>query len=343
MNLLPNKAATRITLAVALSLLAHAILLFGPNLIERAPVEALLPPLTARLEPLPRVAVKKPAVRKAVPKKSPPRSQLKQIRPLTLPPVIASPTADAPPAESSHTEAGTGASQPVEAQAAQPDVESQPAHPLPRHAQLTFTVYKGVDFPIGEARHTLEVDDNHHYTLQTSIRTVGLASLIKTFDMNQKSIGTISASGLRPDEYSEGRSSDKGNQALAARFDWTNKALLFSSSATTALPEQAQDMLSFLYQLSQLPLDQPTVSLYISNGKKLEKYDLAVGQEEYILTRNGKIRALPLRKIHAPGEEGLEVWLGMEYRLLPVKIRQIDRKGEIAGEMVITDIRVSED
>lgn len=209
------------------------------------------------------------------------------------------------------------------------------------HAQLAFVVNKGVSFPVGEARHTLDIDDSHHYTLQTSIRTVGLASLFKTFDMNQKSSGTIGAQGLRPDKYSEGRTSDKGVQALTARFDWSAKTLTFSAGNAVPLPDYAQDMLSFMYQLSQLPLDQPTVSIYISNGKKLEKYDLAVGAEEDILTRNGKLRALPLRKIHAPGEEGLDVWLGMEYRLLPVKIRQIDRNGEIAGEMVITDIRVS--
>ena len=337
MKLLPNTASARITLAVALSLLVHALLLFGPKLIELPPLDPPLPPLIARLEPLPR-APAKPIPKKPTHKAHVPSSKLAPVAKIA----IAQPEAAAtqPEAAATQPEAAVIETAPLPET---PEADSQPAHPLPRHAQLTFTVYKGVDFPIGEARHKLEIDNDHHYTLQTNIRTVGLASLIKTFDMNQKSTGTISAQGMRPDEYTEGRVSDRGNQALTARFDWDHKMLDFSSGDTAALPLQAQDMLSFLYQLSQLPLDQPTVPIYISNGKKLEKYDLAVGTEEYILTRNGKMRALPLRKIHAPGEEGLEVWLGMEYRLLPVKIRQIDRNGEIAGEMVITDIRVSDE
>ncbi len=335
--------AGRVALAIALSLLIHATLLIGPDLIRTAPVEAPLPPLTARLEPLP---TRKPApepVRKKVHKPKP----AKIIHPEKSVTVVSRPVETAPeiPAPAVDTASGVGAaeSQPASAVAqTEPDEHAVSAHPLPMHAQLTFTVKKGVNFPVGEARHTLDIDDKQHYTLQTNIRTVGLASLFKTFDMNQKSSGTISAQGLRPDEYSEGRTSDKGVQALTAKFDWAGKTLTFSGGAASPLPAQSQDMLSFLYQLSQLPLDQAIVSIYISNGKKLEKYDLAVGAEEDILTKNGQLRALPLRKIHAPGEEGLEVWLGMEYRLLPVKIRQIDRHGEIAGEMVITDIRVSE-
>ncbi|HEX7454471.1 MAG TPA: DUF3108 domain-containing protein [Gallionella sp.] len=336
-----KKPAGRIGLAIALSLLVHAALLFGPNLVELVPVEAPLPPLTARLEPLPRIAAPPAAKKNPVPK---PHAAAKP-KPVTpadtaiLSPVETS-QPEAPPATEDVTPA-IEAVQPVEE--APPAGEAKPAHPLPKHAQLTFIAYKGTDFPVGEARHRLEITDDKNYTLQVSVNTTGLASLFKTFVMNQQSRGTVSALGLRPDEFSESRITAKGKQTLSAAFDWQNKQLAFSNGNNSALPEQAQDLLSFLYQLSQLPLDQATLPLYISNGKKLERYDLAIGEEEEILTRFGKLRALPLRKIHAPGEEGLEIWLGLEYRLLPVKIRSIDRSGEIAGEMVISDIRVSDE
>ena len=83
--------------------------------------------------------------------------------------------------------------------------------------------------------------------------------------------------------------------------------------------------------------------MYISNGKKLEHYEFSVSEDEMIQTRLGKLRALPIHKIHAAGEEGQVIWLGMEYRMLPVKIRQIDRAGEISGEMVISEIRVADE
>jgi hypothetical protein len=335
----------RISLAIALSLLVHAALLFGPRLVELAPIIPPLPPLIAKLEPMPAV---QPVTKRRLKPRAPPEPV-----PLT-PPVADTPPPDAAkiqPAASAPETATVADSEsdapPATEQAATSvdaaHEEAKPAHPLPRHAQLTFIVYKGSDFPIGEARHRLEIGNDNSYTLQVGMNTTGLASLFKTFEMKQQSSGTANALGLRPDEYSENRITAKGQQALTAKFDWANRQLAFSNGNNLALPDGAQDILSFLYQLSQLPLDQATLPLYISNGRKLEHYELAVGAEEEIMTRMGKLRVLPLRRVHAPGEEGQEIWLGLEYRLLPVKIRQIDRNGEIAGEMVISEIRVSDE
>ena len=329
-----DQPAARVVLAIVLSLLIHAVLLFGPGLIELEPAEIPLPPLVARLEPLPRPTPK------PVPKPRP-------KPPAALPPA---PVSSQPVAEQTATPVeavaqGIEAAPPAEEAPAvdeAPAVERNPP-PLPRHAQLTFTVYKGTDFAVGEARHQLEIGDGNGYTLQVDINTTGIASFFKTFEMTQRSSGTVSALGLRPDAFSESRVTSKGNQAITAQFDWENSKLDFSNGNHSVLPEQTQDILSFLYQFSQLPLNQPTLTLHISNGKKLESYELAIGEEEQLQTGIGRIRALPLHKIHAPGEEGLEIWLGLEYRLLPVKIRQIDRNGAIAGEIVISDIRVSED
>lgn len=329
----------RIALAIALSLLLHAVLVFGPKLVELPPPEPQLPPLQARLEPLPTVrpAAPKPSRRPAWPHPGKPAAQAAPLA-LAGPDPAVEPAAEPAPEPAPEPPAPA----PPEPQPAPPPA-GPPPHPLPRQAQLTFSVYKGRDLTVGEARHKLVIGSDGHYDLKVSMRTVGLAQLLKSFLMEQHSQGRMDASGLRPETYSEGRVNDEQSQTLTASFDWTNHTLSFSAGHKTALPDAAQDMLSFLYQLSQSPLDQPVLTMYISNGKKLEKYQLEIGQPGNVLTRNGKLRALPLRKIHAPGEEGLEVWLGLEYRLLPVKIVQIDRNGEIAGSMVISDIRVSPD
>lgn len=328
-----NKPGGRIALAVALSLLIHTTLLFGPNLIQLNPVEVPLPPLTAKLEPL-------PAVKAAKMPQPKPHVRHKPATPAAAAPQLPEQQTDTPPI-AEETPPPAEAAQ--EIRQAPPAQEEQPAYPLPKHAQLTFTVYKGTNFSVGEARHRLEIDDDKHYTLQVGMNTTGIASLFKTFEMNQQSRGTVSAAGLRPEEFSEIKVTAKGKQTLNAAFDWQNRQLAFSAGNSVSLPDQAQDILSFLYQFSQMSLEQPTLPMHVSNGRKLESYQIAVGAEEEINTRLGKLRALPLRKIHAPGEEGLEIWLGLEYRLLPVQIRQIDRSGEIAGQMVISEIRVSQD
>lgn len=331
---LPRTSTGRIALAIALSALVHVIALFAP-LVKLPPGQSPLPPLTAKLEPLPKIAAKP-----APPKKPKPKPQPAPVVPEKAP-------ADDQPTESVRTEEPPIDADQQPAAADKPVVETveeaQPAHPLPRHAQLTFVAYKGADFPIGEARHRLDIGDDRSYTLRVGMNTTGLASLFKTYESDQQSSGTLVAEGLRPNEFSETKSTSKGKESYAARFHWGAQVLSFSDGHSMPLPEQTQDILSFLYQLSQLPLDKSVIPMYISNGKKLERYELAVGEEEMLQTGIGWLRTLPLRKVRQQGEEGLEIWLGLEYRLLPVKIRLLERTGQIAGEMVISEILVADE
>ena len=324
---LPKRPTGRIVLAIALSALVHAILLFAP-LVKLPPVEVPLPPLTAKLEPLPKIAAK-PA---------PPRKSKPKLRPAPV---------ETPPAESVSTEEPQIDAEPqpsaIDEALDRTAEEIRPAHPLPKHAQLIFIAYTGTDFKIGEARHSLEIGDDKNYILRVGMNTTGLASIFKTFESEHQSSGTLTAQGLRPNKFSETKNTSKGKESLEAKFSWEEKILSFSSGNSMPLPEQAQDVVSFLYQLSQLSLDNGAISIYISNGKKLERYEFTVGEEEMIQTHLGRLRALPLHKVHAQGEEGLDIWLGLEYRLLPVKLRMFDRKGQIAGEMVISEIRVADE
>ena len=324
---LPKRSTGRIALAIALSALVHAILLFAP-LVKLPPVEVPLPPLTAKLEPLPKIAAK-PA---------PPRKSKPKLRPAPV---------ETPPAESVSTEEPQIDAEPqpsaIDEALDKTVEEARPAHPLPKHAQLIFIAYTGTDFKIGEARHSLEIGDDKNYILRVGMNTTGLASIFKTFESEHQSSGTLTAQGLRPNKFSETKNTSKGKESLEAKFSWEEKILSFSSGNSMPLPEQAQDVVSFLYQLSQLSLDNGAISMYISNGKKLERYEFTVGEEEMIQSHLGRLRALPLHKVHAQGEEGLDIWLGLEYRLLPVKLRMFDRKGQIAGEMVISEIRVADE
>jgi hypothetical protein len=329
---LPKRPIGRIALAIALSALVHAVALFAP-LVKLPPGQVPLPPLTARLEPLPRVAARPAPLRKPKPRPTPPA-------PAETPP--ANQPAESVSTEEPQIDAGPRIGEPDVA-AVETAQEAQPAHPLPKHAQLTFVAYKGKDFAIGEARHRLDIGDDRSYTLRVGMSTTGLASLFKTYESEQQSSGALTAHGLRPVKFSETKNTSRGRETSEANFSWEAKALSFSSGKSMQLPEQTQDIVSFLYQLSQLPLDKGTIPMHISNGRKLERYELAVGEEEMIQTGVGWLRALPLRKIRRQGEEGLDIWLGLEYRLLPVKIRMLDRSGQIAGEMVISEILVADE
>ncbi|RFC33791.1 MAG: Protein of unknown function (DUF3108) [Candidatus Nitrotoga sp. SPKER] len=359
----------RIIFTIALSVLLHSAALWLLQ-VELPNSEALLPPLSARLEAVPgQVDVPTPEVEPASPPAETEHTVTTSSEPESIPVTeAASPVAATPEPES------IPATEPASPVAATPEPESIPAtepasavaaisepasiptieaasavakvdepvtHPLPKHAQLKFVVYYGQDdFKIGEISHQLEISEDK-YVLKAETKSTGIARLFKSYQLIQTSHGKAGNFGLQPEGYEEEQNVSSGKQQMAVAFNWTRNKLHFSHGGQTELPPDAQDILSFLYQLSQRPLHNKILSIAITTGKKLEKYDLEIGAEEEITTPMGKLRALPLRRLHSQDGDGMEVWLGLEYRLLPIKFRQIKRSGGMILEVVISDIRVA--
>jgi hypothetical protein len=336
--------ARRIAVAAGLSVLVHILLLWLPQ-VHIPQIGTLAPPLSAKLEPLPKLVAK--PVQKPVAKPRRTRSPHPAIKP-AIPEEVADNTTAVTPNQASppSTEAASAvvAVSSVEAQPISSVVEEpETAPPLPKHAQLTFYVYQGLKhFQIGIINHQLDISSNE-YTLKAVARTVGLARIFKDYLVTQTSRGKVGKQGLQPDTFEEEKINDDDKQNIKATFDWASQKLRFSQGGETALPAGTQDILGIFYQLSQLPMDGGVIPLAVSNGKKLEKYELEIGPEEEITTPMGQLRALHLRKRYAKGESGLEIWLGLDYRLFPVKYLLIKPSGEAAGEIVVSDIRVSDE
>jgi hypothetical protein len=339
---MPDSSAARIALAIALSVLIHMVLLFTP-MIELAPAEVPLPPLQAKLEPLPKIAPAqpkpKPKLKPAVPK---PPAPIAPVAPDSEIATTQPPTAEPPAVEPEAVKTVASEVPAVPVEAANTAEEIKPAHPLPKKAQLTFAVYKGSDFRVGEARLIYQSKDQH-YTLKVEANTTGVASLFKKYDVAWNSSGSLTPNGLHPDQYIDSRTSGSNQAVRTATFNWAEKTLAFSSGNSTALPDGSQDRVSFMLQMSQANWNDNYIALNITDGSKLDHYEIDIGAAETIDTHLGKIHAIPFRKRHAPHESYLDIWLGEEYRLLPVKIRQTAPDGSIEFEMVVTDIRVAEE
>lgn len=301
----------RVALAIAISALIHATILWLPQL--QFPHAAVpLPPLTARLERLP--------------------------EPVDRPAESAKP-ADSASGAGAPDKPATGTA----LQAMNKSEDQTATRPFPRQLQLTFAVYQNEGgFKTGEIRQRLDIGRDR-YSLKATKRTAGLTSLRNTVQQIQTSRGRMVAQGLQPETFMQEEFSASGKQTLKAAFDWPAQKLRFSSGSDTALPADAQDMLSFMYQLSQLPMKGEYFALPVSDGSKLETYEIEIGAREDITTPMGKLRTLRLRKMHRQSEAYFEIWLGLEYRLLPVRVRQIDRDGQFAGEMVVSDIRAADE
>lgn len=307
-----NSPARRITFALSLSVLLHGALLWLPY-IQLPHAQVVLPPLTARLEPLP-----KPAERPAAKRET------------------ANPITRSNGSASIKATAGTMTKM-------DKTEESSAARPFPKHVRITFVVHKGAEgFRTGEIQHQLDISGDR-YTLKSVRQTSGLTSLRNSDRLIQTSHGRIGDHGLRPEIFVEEEITKAGQQSRQATFDWPAQKLRFSHSDETALPADAQDALSFMYQLSQLPMNGEFFPLPVSDGAQLQQYQIEISMKKDLSTPMGKLHTLQLRKMHVQGEAYFEIWLGLEYRLLPVKFSRFDSSDNVTEEFVITDIRATDE
>lgn len=347
MNFQLDNPSRRIAFAIGISVLLHGLALWGPK-IKMPSFKSALPPLQAKLVAIPGGAIKHKKTRaKPAPKPAPEvaqvePSQLQDPTPIAASePVTASAVAAASAVEAAS--AVTAASTPTEAETLAAANDKAPERPaLPRRAQLSFAINKGTGgFRIGEAVHTLEIDDGH-YVLYSVTQTVGLVRLFKSYELTQYSSGSYGKDGLVPEQFFEERKESSGTQRNTAEFDHAAGVIRFSQGNQLSLPADTQDILSIMYQFPPLA-NTKIATVSVSNGKKVERYDFEVIPDETIATALGNLLTVRLHKMHGPNEEGLDIWLAREYRLFPVKMRFFERNGDVAGEAVITDIRVSDE
>jgi hypothetical protein len=200
-----------------------------------------------------------------------------------------------------------------------------------------FAIYNAAGIKTGEASYKLEIN-RQHYVLTAVLETTGVADIAKNYQLIQTSRGSIGATGFKPEQFSEEINDINGKQSLNASFNWEKNKLTLAGGDNADLLAQTQDALSFLYQFSQVPLDGEIVPLPVSDGNALEDSGFEVSRREKIDTNLGELDTVKVRKIHVDGQSWVEVWLGLGYQLLPVKIRQVDETGKTVSEMVISAV-----
>lgn len=354
----------RFAIALAASLAVHALLMWLPP-IQIPKTEPDLPPLVARLIPLPQVRSTPARTPKPRPKPAvapvdelaaaasavAANSSVAATTETQLPAgqVAASPPASAVAASetpASQVASATPEQPPSAATAASAPAAETPPPPrpmLPRHAFLKFQMRIGKNgMAVGEARHELQITDGR-YELTATTRTTGLARLVKSYRLTQTSSGATDGSVLHPEQYSEDKENDGERHRDSVRLDYAAGQLLFDSGRKMPLRESTQDILSILYQFPPLPEPGDVLPIAITNGRDWERYQFEIATNEELITPLGKLHTVHFRKLHPPGKEGLEIWFAQEYRLLPVKLRHLDRDGSIVGEAIITDIRIAEE
>lgn len=336
-----GRAARRMLAAAAISLLAHAALLGGSWLMppETPPP---LPTLTARLQPLP----PQPAAKPVVPQRQ---------RVASAPPANAAVPATAPvvpdiaPAIAAEAAAPPAAAEPVVTASATPTAfrmpEAPPMPSFPRKGQITYQLTMGPDqTPVGRTVQTWEFDGTQ-YRLGSQSESTGLIEMFRPHRYHYLSQGTLSEQGLRPERFLASVKRGSRTEESIAVFDWTEHKVKLGrmpQQTTVELPADSQDVVSFMYQLALTPPAPGRIRFPFTRGARLDMVSFDVLPAEFIETPLGRLRTIPVIQVREGDNESLAVWLATDYRNLPVRIRFYNRHGEVSGEQLVGEIKVSD-
>ena len=222
-----------------------------------------------------------------------------------------------------------------------PEAASPPL-PLPSAVSRRFRVFYG-DYRDGQAvaelAYSLEITDGR-YRLITEARATGLTALFWSGALTQRSSGRVGAAGLEPDRYVEQR----GRRAERwASIDRGGAVASFSGGERVSLVPGTQDRLSALVQLGLIARAQPRRA---ASGQQIELPELgnraiaavryASFGDEVLNTDNGELRALHLQR--RDGDAGrvttVDIWLGYDQDLMPVRIRITDPGGRVLDQIL---------
>lgn len=184
-----------------------------------------------------------------------------------------------------------------------------------------------------------QVLDDQRYLLEWKVKATGLLGLLYP-NLVQTSEGKVTESGLKPQlyRYQFGGKADKTREA---EFNWSDKVLSLRTSKEAKMAdivEDAQDVLSFMYQFMFVP-PLSNMQIHITNGKKLAVYDYAFEGEELLTLKWGEVKTYHITHSKGDSDEKTELWLAVDYQFVPVKIRKTEKKGMVI-EQVATSLSV---
>lgn len=288
------------------------------------------PPASPEIAPAAKPAPKPPVSRPRPPAAAQPAvaaatsSELPPDAPAAAP--VAEPALAVPPAPTAgDTVAGAAADKTIEPAAPAPANTS-----LPGKGRMRYVITRGEGgFIIGQAVHSWD-HDGFTYRLKSMTETIGLAAVFRPNQIFQSSEGEVTAAGLRPREFRHERSAGTDT----ASFDWSRRVVT-GDGRQDILADGTQDLLSMYYQLVLLAPRSGTVEMPIATGRKLSTYRFEVLGEETLSFPAGERRTVRIKT--RSGNDTIEMWLpigeGDRARGMPLKIRIIDRKGEIYDQI----------
>lgn len=176
------------------------------------------------------------------------------------------------------------------------------------------------------------------YAIRSVARAEGPLKLILDDQLTMQSSGRVVESGLQPLAFTQHRArTDRG--AVHATFDWKHGVMhtqYGDNDKEIPLPDATQDRISVMYQFMNLHPGTGTVTLPMSNGRKVELYTYRFVGEESLETPAGRFETLHYERVTtSPKESKAQVWLAKDRFNFPVRVVFDDPKGPRVEQVIV--------
>ncbi|HSN20611.1 MAG TPA: DUF3108 domain-containing protein [Usitatibacter sp.] len=175
------------------------------------------------------------------------------------------------------------------------------------------------------------------YAILSVARSEGPLKLFLDDQLTLQSSGRVVATGLQPLAFAQHRArTSKG--AVQATFDWVRgvmRSQYGDNDKEVPLPEATQDRISVMYQFMNLKPGEGTVTLPMSNGRKVELYTYRFVGEESLATPAGTFDTLHYERVTGPNESKAEVWLAKDRFNFPVRVLFDDSRGPRVEQILV--------
>ncbi|HSJ96783.1 MAG TPA: DUF3108 domain-containing protein [Myxococcota bacterium] len=194
------------------------------------------------------------------------------------------------------------------------------AEAAPSHVSAEYRL-ESKGMTIGHVSETFERRGDT-YAIRSESRSEGLLKVFYDERITLESRGEVGAGGLKPLRFEERRRRDP-KRNVEATFDWANGVIHSRHRGEVKrvpLPQTTQDRISMMYQFLHVdPAAGP--ALYMSNGRKVERYSYRLVGEPRIATPAGEFETLHFERVSPdPGDSRVEVWLAKDRHNFPVRV-----------------------
>ncbi|MFN3752294.1 MAG: DUF3108 domain-containing protein [Thiobacillus sp.] len=196
----------------------------------------------------------------------------------------------------------------------------------PQQMRLVYDLFRN-GHKLGQVADSFDRSGNR-YTLVSETRATGPLKMLWPGNIRLESGGTVTAQGLRPDQFQHARS-DAPHKLASARLDWAQRRIDYRYKGQTwsvdGLLDGAQDQLSQLYQFMFMPRLPAELALQVVSGRDLNDYRYVQSDGGVVATPLGSLRTRQFQRVgQQPDEKAITVWVAPAHDNLPVRVRVVE-------------------